>query len=82
MVQYYLTDYSSKSAFWPILIYTLQWVTKSVVLRKFGQNANLVWVAKNFLTQYMDAAQLLFHDCRVDLAHVTSIIFGLNIFDE
>ena len=40
-------------------------------------------VCQDFLlTQYFYATQLLFHDCRVDLAHITSIIFGLNIFDE
>ena len=37
VVQYYLTDGSAKSAFWPILIYTLQWVTKSVVLRNLAK---------------------------------------------
>ena len=43
-------------------------------------------VAKNglndFLTQYMDAPQLLFHDGRIDLAHVASIVLGLDVFDE
>ena len=34
------------------------------------------------LTQYFYATQLLFHDCRVDLAHIASIILGLNISDE